>query len=176
MARATSSFPVAGEEVISLIHWSDRLRIPIGSKTEFDRGRVKTHRADAPSNIDLSESSVFDYFSLRKGKTTPETETALRFYTASATSGRSCSAQKCAHSGRCNVVGTPPAPRRLRSVPCPLARPVSFRPDDSFNTVASLRGWCASVWDPGTRSSRHATLSGIGPNSSRDRGAVDAEP
>src|SRR5437588_13084453 len=39
-----------------------------------DRGCVKTHRADAPSNIDLSESSVFDYFSLRKGKTTPETE------------------------------------------------------------------------------------------------------
>jgi hypothetical protein len=68
----------------------------------------------------------------------------------SATSARSCSAQKCAHSGRCNVVGTPPAPRRLRSVPCPLARPVSFRPDDSFNTVASLRGWCASVCDPGT--------------------------
>src|SRR5438046_177951 len=47
------------------------------------RGCVKTHRADAPSNIDLSERSVFDYFSLRKGKRTPETETALRFHTAS---------------------------------------------------------------------------------------------
>src|SRR5205823_5413995 len=53
------------------------------------RGCVKTHRADAPSNIDLSERSVFDYFSLRKGKRTPETETALRFYTASADCGSS---------------------------------------------------------------------------------------
>ena len=61
-------------------------RIPATSA--FGRGCVKTHRADAPSNIDLSERSVFDYFSLRKGKRTPETETALRFYTASATTGR----------------------------------------------------------------------------------------
>src|SRR5439155_21932802 len=60
--------------------------------TSNDRGCVKTHRADAPSNIDLSERSEFDYFSLRKGKRTPETETALRFYTTSATTGRSSKA------------------------------------------------------------------------------------
>src|SRR5439155_17614886 len=59
--------------------------------TSNDRGCVKTHRADAPSNIDLSERSVFDYFSLRKGKRTPETETALRFYTASTRCGPSAS-------------------------------------------------------------------------------------
>src|SRR5438094_3098204 len=67
--------------------------------TSNDRGRVKTHRADAPSNIDLSERSVFDYFSLRKGKRTPETETALRFYTASATTGRSASSSKTVITG-----------------------------------------------------------------------------
>src|SRR5438552_18907823 len=62
-------------------------RVQCSRVSQFGRGCVKTHRADAPSNIDLSERSVFDYFSLRKGKRTPETETALRFYTASTISG-----------------------------------------------------------------------------------------
>src|SRR5439155_7329619 len=60
--------------------WADSRPIATAAN---DRGCIKTQRADAPSNIELSESSVFDYFSLRKGKRTPETETALRFYTAS---------------------------------------------------------------------------------------------
>jgi hypothetical protein len=57
--------------------------------TTIDRGCAKTHRAEAPSNIDLSERAVFDYFSVRKGKRTPETETAVRFHTASSQSSRS---------------------------------------------------------------------------------------
>src|SRR5438552_2552421 len=68
-------------EILSTMSSNQMPRIPATSA--FGRGCVKTHRADAPSNIDLSERSVFDYFSLRKGKRTPETETALRFYTAS---------------------------------------------------------------------------------------------
>src|SRR5947208_8824100 len=72
-------------EILSTTSSNQMPRIPATSA--FGRGCVKTHRADAPSNIDLSERSVFDYFSLRKGKRTPETETALRFYTASFVSG-----------------------------------------------------------------------------------------
>src|SRR5439155_5475985 len=60
--------------------WADSRPIATAAN---DRSCIKTQRADAPSNIELLETSVFDYFSLRKGKTTPETETALRFYTAS---------------------------------------------------------------------------------------------
>src|SRR5213592_3248551 len=48
-----------------------------------DRGRVKTHCAGTPCKIDLSERAVFNYFRVRKGKRTPETEIASRFYTAS---------------------------------------------------------------------------------------------
>src|SRR5215831_2811349 len=47
------------------------------------RGCVKTHFARTSRQIDLSERAVFNYFQGRKGQTTPQTEIASRFHTAS---------------------------------------------------------------------------------------------
>ena len=44
---------------------------------------VKTHFACTSRKIDLLERAVFNYFQGRKGQTTPQTEIASRFHTAS---------------------------------------------------------------------------------------------
>src|SRR6516162_6862638 len=50
---------------------------------------VKTHFACTSRKIDLLERAVFNYFQGRKGQTTPQTEIASRFHTASTLSRRS---------------------------------------------------------------------------------------